>query len=47
MYPKKTKEYKSSHLEIFVNFKDFLKQSIESLKSIKTFIMYLHKNFHF
>lgn len=47
MYPKKTKEFQTSNLEIFIDFKDFIKFSIKSFKSPKTFIAFLHKNFHF
>lgn len=47
MYPKKTKEFKSSKLELFIDVKDFFKFSIKSFRSPKTFLMYLHKNFHF
>lgn len=47
MYPKKTQEFKSSYLEMFIDVKDFLKFSIKSFRSPKTFLMYLQKNFHF
>ena len=47
MYPKKTKEFKSSKLQLFIDVKDFFKYSIKSFRSHKTFLMYLHKNFHF
>ena len=47
MYPKKTKKFKSSYLEMFIDVKDFFKYSIKSFRSPKTFLMYLQKNFHF
>lgn len=47
MYPKKTQEFKSSYLEMFIDVKDFFKFSFKSFKSPRTFLIYLHKNFHF
>ena len=31
MYPKKTKEFQTSNLEIFIDFKDFIKFSIKEV----------------
>lgn len=47
MYPKKIKEFETSHIEMFIDFKDFIKFSLKSFRSPKSFLMYLHKNFHF
>lgn len=47
MYPKKTKKFKTSNIEIFIDFKDFIKHSIKSFKSPRTILIFLQKNFHF
>ena len=47
MYPQKTKESKSSYFDIIIDFTDFMVNGVKSFKSTKTFLMFLHKNFHF
>ena len=47
MYPKTVKESKQSYFDLFIDIKDFLVDSVKSFRSPRSFIMFLHKNFHF